>query len=132
MFSEHKKNQKGATMVECSILLFLFLLLLYAFIDIGRGVWVYNTLAHASREGARYAIVHGSESNNPADPSTIEAIVKDKAPLQGIIVTTTWPSGDNNQGSVVQVVAQYDYQPLSLFGISPIQLSAASRMVISY
>ena len=120
-------------MVEFAIVASLFLMLTLGLIDLGRGVWIYNTLAHVARDGARYAIVHGSRSNNPATPETITDIVKDRSTLQNVVVTPSWDP-DNNQGSAVQVTAQYDFQPLlpALLGIDHIPLSATARMVISY
>ena len=46
----------------------LFFFLLFAIIDFGRYVYYVQILNNAAREGARYAIVHGSDSLAPSGP----------------------------------------------------------------
>ena len=46
----------------------LFFMLLFAIIDFGRYVYYVQILNNAAREGARYAIVHGSDSLAPTGP----------------------------------------------------------------
>ncbi len=132
-FAFYGTDQRGMSVVELAIVVLLFLLLILGLMDVGRGVWAYNTLSHAAREGARYAIVHGSKSNNPATPETIENIVRRRASNRHLNVVTTWPDGNQDQGSDVNVTVQTNYQPLlSIIAIPSIQLSATSKMVISY
>jgi Flp pilus assembly protein TadG len=50
---------RGQALVEFSLVLPVFLIMLMAVVDIGRAIWAQNSLASAAREGARYAIVHG-------------------------------------------------------------------------
>lgn len=50
---------RGQALVEFSLVLPIFLIMLMAVVDIGRAIWAQNSLASAAREGARYAIVHG-------------------------------------------------------------------------
>ncbi len=140
-------DQRGASTVEFAIIVVLFFVLIMGFIDFGRAVWTYHTLSHATREGARYAIVHGSKSNNPATFNDIRDIVRSHANYQNITVTTCWPDGDvpcvsganesdgnnNNQGDRVEIVAEYNFQPVtSIIAIPTIKLKATSEMTISY
>lgn len=55
-------------MVEFALVFPIFILLLVGIFDLGRVVWVNNTLATAAREAARYAIVHGAKSACPVGP----------------------------------------------------------------
>jgi hypothetical protein len=55
-------------MVEFALVAPVFFLLLFAVIEGGRFVFYYETLANATREGARYAIVHGWKSYCPSGP----------------------------------------------------------------
>lgn len=54
-------RRRGATILEFSLigigLIFVFL----SFFEIARGMWTYQTLAYAVREGARYSSVHGKD-----------------------------------------------------------------------
>ena len=122
--------------------------------ELGRAVLMYGTLAHATREGARFAIVRGSESSSyrgdtweagPAWESTrkdVELKVKGMATGFGsaVTVTTTWDPAsspgcvpDNKPGCVVRVRSEATFTPLTtLLGLGPITMSATSQMVISF
>jgi hypothetical protein len=62
------RRSKGQALVEFALIAPLFFLLLYSIIEFGRYVYVVQILNNAAREGARYAIVHGSGSLNPTGP----------------------------------------------------------------
>jgi hypothetical protein len=48
----------------------LFLILVLGIVDFARGIFTYSVLSNAAREGARYAMVHGTLSvDNPPGPS---------------------------------------------------------------
>jgi Flp pilus assembly protein TadG len=47
-------RQRGAFAVEFGLVLGLLLLLALAIANLGLAAWNYTTIAHASREGARY------------------------------------------------------------------------------
>ena len=55
-------------MVEFALVAPVFFLLLFGIIEGGRFILYYQTLNNATREGARYAIVHGSNSFCPSGP----------------------------------------------------------------
>ncbi len=51
-------NERGATLVEFSIAVTVFLTVMFGVIEFGRALWVHNALADAARRGARYATLH--------------------------------------------------------------------------
>ena len=51
-------HARGQALVEFSLIIPIFLLIFVSLFDLGRGVFAYNTLANAAREGARIAIVN--------------------------------------------------------------------------
>jgi Flp pilus assembly protein TadG len=53
------RRERGQTLVEFSIVLPIFLLIVFGAIDLGRVIWAADSLANAAREGARFASVHG-------------------------------------------------------------------------
>ena len=61
-------------MVEFALVAPLFFLLLFGIIEAGRFIFYYQTLNHATREGARYAIVNGPNTlgcpSGPPAPGT--------------------------------------------------------------
>jgi len=63
-------------MVELALVLPIFFLLVFGLIDLGRAVFVYNSLAEASREGARWGSVQ-ARAFNDTTRDTIEVYVED-------------------------------------------------------
>ena len=105
-------DRRGATMVEMALALMVCLLLVIGIIEFGRAVWTYNTLAHATRQGARYAMAHGSLAT-PATANGVSTWVKNSAVglnKSDISVTTTWPSGVKRNG-MVSVHSEYTFRP---------------------
>jgi Flp pilus assembly protein TadG len=47
-------------MIEFTLVGIPLVFLLISILEISRGMWIYVTLAHAVREGTRYALVHGN------------------------------------------------------------------------
>jgi hypothetical protein len=65
-----RDKSRGQAMVEFALVFPVFVLLLVGIFDFGRVIWVNDTLSTASREAARYAIVHGGSASTacPAGP----------------------------------------------------------------
>ena len=62
----HRRNRKGATLVEMTLVGIPIIFILISIFEISRGMWIYDTAAHAVREGVRFATVHGVTCvNNP-------------------------------------------------------------------
>jgi len=126
-------------LAEFMLILPVLLLLTFGIVEGGRLIWAYNTVSHAAREGARYAIVHGSEYDATTNQTTtavdIENYVQSRAAgLDAVQVSTSWVP-DNKAGSVVRVNVQYTFDtilPLLLPALKSTVLSATSEMVISF
>ena len=58
-------RQNGSAIVEFALVGIPTMFLLLCIFEISRGMWTYETLAHAVREGARYAAVHGENCTIP-------------------------------------------------------------------
>jgi TadE-like protein len=54
----NRRRGAGQGLVEFALVLPVFVLVLVALFDLGRGVFAFNTLTNAAREGARLAIVN--------------------------------------------------------------------------
>ena len=54
-----KSKQLGQSLVEFTLVGIPMLFVLISVFEVSRGMWMYNTLAHAAKAGVRYAIVHG-------------------------------------------------------------------------
>lgn len=60
-----RRRERGQSLVEFSIVLPVFMVLLMGVLDFGRVIWATNTLQAAAREAARFAIVHGGSPTTP-------------------------------------------------------------------
>ncbi len=58
--SRKRARRRGATIVEFAFTFMLFLLIVLALMEIGRGIWTYTTLSHAARQTARFAQISGT------------------------------------------------------------------------
>lgn len=104
---------------------------MFGVMEFGRAVWSYSSVAHAAREGVRYAIVRGEDSQRVPTQSEMETFVRDKAGLSTAEVITTWTSPKAEPGSVVQVQVNYSFQP-SVPMFPTMALTSTSRMMISF
>ena len=58
LHGRNAERSRGQALVEFSLIIPIFLLLLISLFDLGRAVFTFNTLTNAAREGARIAIVN--------------------------------------------------------------------------
>lgn len=142
-------RSRGQALVEFALVAPLFFLLLLAVIEGGRFILYYESLSNATREGARYAIVHGSNSfcpsgpmppgvNPPAcyDPSGAKVVQQVKDTAFGLLgsdvtVTPTWGPLGNGRDADVNVAATYTYRALTPVPLPPISITAESTLVIN-
>lgn len=147
---------RGQALVEFALVAPVFFLLLFAVIEGGRFILYYQMLANATRDGARYAIVHGSQSYCPSGPmppgeptplacydlpgAKIVQRVKDSAlglMGTGVTVTPTWLAtdgvtpGNNGRDNTVNVAATYTFRTIIPVPLPPITMSAESSLVIN-
>ena len=66
--SARPPNSRGQALAEFALVAPVFFLLLFSIIEGGRFIFYYETLNNATREGARYAIVHGMNSFDCTGP----------------------------------------------------------------
>ena len=119
--------------MEFALAMPIFLLLTYGIIEFGRVMYTDHLVENAAQEAARYAIVHGAESTDPATATDIEGVAKSRTLLDPAKMTvSTSFDPDNKPGSVVSVEVNYDFRfVINLLSSDPISLSSTSEMVIS-
>jgi hypothetical protein len=83
-----RERSRGQTLVEFAFVAPMLFLLILGTIEAGRFILFYEVLNNATREGARYAIVHGADSTCPSGP-----------PPAGT-VNNCDPAGDNVKAAV--------------------------------
>ena len=102
-------------MVEFVLVFLLFVMVLMGMMEFGRGMWTYTTLAHATRQTARYCMVRGS-----LDPTTLTEIravaVKHAVGLEAAKITLagTWDGGADpaavERGDTIRISLSYPFQ----------------------
>src|SRR4029453_7730265 len=88
-----RRRERGAALVEFAIVSIVFFTFVFGVTEFGRMIYEYNLIATATRDGARWACVRGTNSGHPAGVSTIRNYVVGRA-LNRIApadVTVTWP-----------------------------------------
>ena len=99
----------------------IFLVLLFGVIEGGRFIFHYEVLNNATREGVRYAIIHGENSADPIGPgdeAVMESVITDATfallgQIDCVTLVYSGPNGETNKrGSNVAVGATFTYAPL--------------------
>jgi hypothetical protein len=139
------RRRSGQSLLEFTLAAIPTIFLLISVEEIARGMWIYATLAHAVKEGTRYAIVHGADcvqadsscainvgqvasqihqSGLGLDTAQLSVVLQTTsgsqscAPISSCLSSTTsWPaSPDNAVGLPVNISATYPFNSaLSMF-----------------
>lgn len=64
----HGIPPRGQAMVELALIMPILFVVVLGTFEAGRYIFHYELINHAAREGARYAIVHGSRADCPSGP----------------------------------------------------------------
>ena len=79
-----RSRSRGQALVEFSLTVVIFLVLLMGIFDLGRGIYMYNGVAEAAREIARVTSVHpGSTLGNSAETAAVVSTQKGLIPNLG-------------------------------------------------
>jgi hypothetical protein len=140
----------GQALAEFALVAPVFFLLIFSIIEGGRFIFYYQALNNATREGARYAIVHGSNSFCPSgpmppgetapgcyDPTGANVVQRVRDAAFGVLgpavaVSPSWDDGMNSRDAGVTVRASYTYNTLiPIVPLPAITVEAESRLVIN-
>jgi Flp pilus assembly protein TadG len=135
--NRRRRTLCGQTLVEFALFGPLFFLMLFGVIEGGRLVFTNHEIAHGTREGARYAMVHGSKSGSPATDASVKSAMLSKMTAinsSKLSVSRSYPSGNSDPGSKVRVTATYTFQPIvsMVFGTGNITLNHTSEVTIQH
>ncbi len=130
-------NQDGVAAVEFAAGALVLFSLSMGIIDIGRAMFTLNSIEHSSKEGARYAAIHGLQSIAPKNSLEIKNFVENSTTgidTTAMIVDPQWEDAVTNApGTTVTVVVTYPFNFFfaSIFSTTPFDLTAQSTMTIS-
>lgn len=123
----NRRNQRGQALVEFALVFPILVFLLMGMFDLGRGVYAYNVVASAAREGARYAIM------KPTDVSGMKAqaraVTPALDPAQLIVDNPVCSSAYCKKGDAIVVTVRYAFQPITAF-FTTVNLVGKSTMTI--
>ena len=156
--NRRRNRRRGASVLEMSIVLSVFLVTTFGMFDLGIAVFRYHVLSNAACQGARRAIVHGTLASVEGTwgPTTINQFASSSGTAYPIIngshdgiakmlvgcdlskttinvqwLDSTGSANGNSVGNRVQVTVSSAYTPVSFF-LTAGTLTAASTMQIAY
>jgi hypothetical protein len=150
---QHRPARRASVLAEGAIVIGAFLMLVLGTLDVGVGVFRFNTISQATRHGVRQAAVHGALAPSGwrggnwgttridalATDTSIPAVVAIRPMLVGCQLDQTrivveWPDGDNAVEKDVRVTVTTPYRPLLTWFLSSstITLSSTSTMPIAH
>ncbi len=127
-------DRRGAVAVEIGFVLPLVLALIIGIIDFSRAMLITATIDQAARDGARYASLHGADSETPLTDTQISTYVMTRVPAidpDALSVTVAWQP-DNFSGSEVSISLSYPFDFLisGFFQLDPITLTRQSALPV--
>jgi Flp pilus assembly protein TadG len=136
-----RDRQRGQALVEFALVIPIFLLVIFGLVDLGRAVFVNNTIAEAARDGARYGSVQ-ARSYNDASRATVEDWVLDRlageVPNPTVTVTcipqTTALGCTGNGDDFVIVTVETDLDMITpIIGqiVGTLELDARSEVLVN-
>jgi Flp pilus assembly protein TadG len=141
MTARLRSGDRGQALVEFSLTLIVFLVLIMAVVDLGRGIYMYNGVSQAVREVARVTSVHpGTTLGNSAETAAVVATQKALVPNLGsptfscVDIDDTPVSGPCKGGMRVKVTMVAPYRAITpLLGLAgTFNLSSASSVQIPF
>lgn len=153
MTDRTKRRDRGQALVEFSLLLVPFLLILMGIMDLGRGIYTYNGVNQAARELARVTSVHqcssapGCTLGTSTETAGVAATQQKLVPgfggtgstvtyacttVKDTAVTAFDPSGACPSGQFIRVTVSVPFSAITPFvsGFLPGSLSSASHVQV--
>lgn len=151
-----RAGARGQSLVEFALVIPIIILLVVVFVEIGRAVFAYNTIANAARQAARVAAVNQISATTDCDETRpIEDPYEPHWSLRGCAIAAAAPLGltaanvsvsyapppsttvscspDLHVGCIAAVTVTYDYvvtTPFVSSFIGPFTMSQTSEMPI--
>jgi Flp pilus assembly protein TadG len=144
-----RKRERGSSMVETVIVMGVLLAMICGIIDFGRAMFTYGFVAQLARQGARWAIVRGSQctlltdcsATSPQVQTYVQSLAYGFITPSNVAVTASWPPGGcppgssgNAPGCTVEVAVTYPFKftlPWMPTSLGTLNMTSTSEMVIS-
>jgi Flp pilus assembly protein TadG len=145
-----RKRERGSSMPETAMVMAVLLGMMCGIIDFGRAIYTYGFVAQLARQGARWAIVRGSQctlltdcnATSPEVQTYVQSLAYGFITPSSITATATWPntgcpagSSGKAPGCPVSVQVTYPFKfvlPWMPTGsLGTLNMTSTSEMVIS-
>jgi Flp pilus assembly protein TadG len=114
------RSEDGGTLIEFAVTLPVLASLVFCFFEICMAIYTYDMISESAREGTRYAMVRGASCPSVANPTCEVTAAQVNTYVSGlgwpnvggglITPSTTYPDGNENVGSHVQVTVTYTFK----------------------
>jgi Flp pilus assembly protein TadG len=132
------RSEEGGALVEFALTVPILFTFFFGLIEVSMALYMHQVLSECAREGTRYAMVHGSTCVNGAGSSCTMTAASVNSYVSGltwpniggapIVVSTTFPDGNQSPGSRVKVYVSYAF-PYRVPFIPPTTLNMSSTSV---
>jgi len=109
--------ERGSVLIEMAVTLPVLFTLLFCFMAMCLAFYSRDMISEAARDGTRYAMLHGASCPNSTTPTCEATATQVNSYVTGLgwpnlgggtmTVATTYPSGNEAVGSLVQVKVTY-------------------------
>lgn len=141
-----RRTSPGQALAEFALIIPLFLLIVVAIVDIGRGVFAYNSVTNGVREAARLAIVNqdatmirdrGTSQVAIAEVDAPNVTVNFYSPTPNVDPTTNAKCDTINVGCIAVVSFQTTFRPVTpiisnLLWPSGVTWTSTSQMPVEF
>jgi Flp pilus assembly protein TadG len=113
-------DEEGSALIEQAVSFSVLFALLFTFMEICMAFYTQHAVSEAARSGARYAMIHGASCVSSSGSSCTLTNTDINTYVNGLVwpniaggtfvTTTTYPSGNENVGSTVQVKVVYTFK----------------------
>jgi Flp pilus assembly protein TadG len=132
------RSEEGAALVEFALTVPILFTFFFGLIEVSMALYMHQVLSECAREGTRYAMVRGSTCVNGSGSSCTTTAALVNSYVSGLtwpniggapmVVSTTFPDGNQSPGSRVQVFVSYAF-PFRVPFVPPTTLNMASTSV---
>jgi Flp pilus assembly protein TadG len=139
--SQTAQSEAGQSLVEFAATFSVLIGFIFGFIELCLAFYSFGMISESAREGSRYAMVRGSTCVNGAKASCVATAAQVNTFVSSlgfpnigggnVNVSTTFPDGNQNPGSRVQVQVTYQF-PITMPYVTsgPISIASTSEMNI--
>lgn len=123
-----RRCAKGASAVEFALVAPIFLMMVLGMMEIGRALWIKNTMQYAVEEAARYAII-----NTDATTAQVTSYAAGKVPGTWNVDSSNFSTSTSTSGGVkyYTITGSYDFVPMvTIIKMNPFTLEARARVPV--